>query len=37
LQLEKKLEGEEYEKIRNSNAPVKISDMLSSISERLKK
>lgn len=37
LQLEKKLEGEEYEKIKNSNAPVKISDMLSSISNRLKK
>lgn len=37
LQLEKKLEGEEYEKIRNSNAPVKISDILSSISNRLKK
>ena len=37
LQLEKKLEGEEYEKIRSSNAPVKIRDMLSSISNRLKK
>lgn len=37
LQLEKRLEGEEYEKIKNSNTPVKISDMLSSISERLKK
>lgn len=36
LQLEKKLEGEEYEKIRNSNAPVKIKDILSNVSKRLK-
>ena len=36
LQLEKKLEGEEYEKIKNSNTPVKIEDILSNISKRLK-
>ena len=36
LQLEKKLEGEEYEKIRTSNTPVKISDLLNNISKRLK-
>lgn len=37
LQLDKKLEGEEYEKIKNSNTPVKISEILNKISERLKK
>lgn len=37
LQLEKKLEGEEYEKIRNSNTAVKVSDILNKASERLKK
>lgn len=37
LDLEKKLEGEEYEKIRNSNTPVKIGDILSKMSERLEK
>jgi hypothetical protein len=36
LQLDKKLEGEEYEKIRTSNTPVKISDLLNNISKRLK-
>lgn len=37
LDLEKKLEGEEYEKIRNSNTPVKIEEILNKMSERLKK
>ena len=37
LQLEKKLEGEEYDKIRNSNKLVEIGDMISEISKRLKK
>lgn len=36
LQLEKKLEGEEYEKLRTSNKPVEISEMLNQISKRLK-
>ena len=37
LQLEKQLEGEEYDKIRNSNVPVKLEEILNKMSERLKK